>query len=152
MHPLSHDALVHTLKHRISQSGYNITSLCLKANIRQSELEDVLAKKAIASNGLLAKLGFVFGIDFRQLAVSYALWRFEVISAKIAKEAQIKARPANIFHIMAISDQMIRDHPHMDTPSLVELVHSTLRLDESAIRNQIASVRGRQTGDYSHYG
>lgn len=152
MQPLSHDSLVHMLKHRISQSGYSLPALCARASINEDELTKVLTKKAYASCEFLGRLGFVFGIDFRTVSMSYALWRFEAETLRIARKSRPESKPLNIFHKLRVAEEMIKASPHTDAAILVEEIHSALLLDKSAIRNQIASLRGRATGDYASYG
>lgn len=152
MQPLSHDALVQMLKHRINQSGYSLPALCARASINEDEMTKVLTKRAYASCEFLGRLGFVFGIDFRSVSMSYALWRFEAETLRIARKSRPEAKPVNIFHKLKIAEDMIRSNPHTEAAVLVEEIHATLLLDRGAIRNQIASLRGRATGDYASYG
>lgn len=149
MEPISHNVLVHMIKHRILQTGLTQKGICERMGIKPDELMQVLNGNVMASSMLLARLAIIFEMDWGQIAARYALWRFYAETAKGRKVVRAyNSKVETIFDMLKISKEMIEANPHLPSSYLVDEIHEKTLLDKSAIRNQVAHVRAVQSGDY----
>lgn len=153
MGPISNDLLIHFLKHRILKTGLTLRGLASQIHVAEDELRDVIEKRRYASVSLLAKLGIAFGEGWKQVAMLHMSWRFDHEFSKTGKpNAPVPEKAANLFQMLAIAKQFIRENVGLNDKELTEMICAHLPLEGEVVRNQIAHVRNEKSGDYRFYG